>query len=938
MATADADPRLAGSLSCEDLERAFERFGVPGSGRRLVLTALVGDPVRRVGGGRRNVVVRYNSRKMGCLIQAESRSVELPFVYRCEFDPHVLLYLCQPARLHVRLRDSRGRSRLRPYVPDFLVYDDRTGFCFVECKPVSVLEADQAKPYPKFTRLEDGRWTFPAAEEALRGHGVSHRIFTSDEVNPIWDRNVRFLAGYVGADEPAGVVEVRGKLRRQGSIRTRDLLAAPGVPSAAVWWLAANREAWIEWERCFVADLDASWAHASESALLAHRHLPLPADPSPEPAVTVKLEPGARLLWDGVPWTVLNRGADKVTLQDEGAARRVVSLPLPSASVLLRDGAIACGAPTDHASEARERIMRSASPEALDEAVRRQQAIDHFTAHGEPPAGVSLASIRRWQRWARDGERRYGLGFAGLVRRRGRKPGTPDLDPRQQEVLAQVVDEYVHPRKRPKGGDDGAKRTRGGGAGGLAGAYAKLVERCRERDVSPPPSRETLRRAIKREPLAEVVRQRRGDGAAYSLEGPVPATGHGTPPHGDRAFEVGEVDHTPLDVRLVSSRTGAVLGSPWLTVLTDAYSRKPLAFELTFDPPSRATVLNVLSECVRRHNRVPDYLVMDRGSEFQSTDVETAFVALGIDKVERPARSPRYGAVIERLFGAVNTRFAHELAGSTKLLALGRALSPSHHPDRDAEFTLSDLHEFCERWFFEVYPSLVHRTLGQPPDDLFHHSLAVAGERLSRYVRFDQGLRILLAATPEPPYRVVDPGRGITVDYLRYWHDAFASGDLAGRQVDVKLDPADCSVAFARVHGQWISCDLAEGREYLLGRSWRQIRIGVREWRAQRREGIRSLRLNATRLGHFLAGIGEVSPSESALPAQIARDAELVSLPRSRASPDRPPALRVIPGGRASDPLGTRRPRPGLVPSSARKDEDHEEDFRFEDLEPFDGR
>ena len=28
-----------------------------------------------------------------------------------------------------------------------------------------------------------------------------------------------------------------------------------------------------------------------------------------------------------------------------------------------------------------------------------------------------------------------------------------------------------------------------------------------------------------------------------------------------------------------------------------------------------------------------------------STDVETAFAALGIDKVERPARSPRYGAV-----------------------------------------------------------------------------------------------------------------------------------------------------------------------------------------------------------------------------------------------------------------------------------------------------
>ena len=135
---------------------------MPESGRRPVLAALAGDPVRRVGGGRGNVVVRYNSRKMGCVVQAESRSVELPFVYRCEFDPHVLLHLCQPARLHIRPRDSRGRPRRRPYVPGFLVYDDRTGFRFVECKPVSALEADHAKPSPKFAHGEDGRWTFPA--------------------------------------------------------------------------------------------------------------------------------------------------------------------------------------------------------------------------------------------------------------------------------------------------------------------------------------------------------------------------------------------------------------------------------------------------------------------------------------------------------------------------------------------------------------------------------------------------------------------------------------------------------------------------------------------------------------------------------------------------------------------------------------------------------
>ena len=206
-----------------------------------------------------------------------------------------------------------------------------------------------------------------------------------------------------------------------------------------------------------------------------------------------------------------------------------------------------------------------------------------------------------------------------------------------------------------------------------------------------------------------------------------------------------------------------------------------------------------------------------------------------------------------------------------KLLALGRALSSSHHPDRDAEFTLPDLHGFCEWWFFEVYPSLVHRTLGQPPDDLLRHSLAVAGERLSRYVRFDQGLRVLLAPTPSPPCRVVDPGRGITIDYLRFWCDAFASGDLAGQQVDVNLDPADCSVVFARVHGQWVSCDLAEGREYLLGRSWCQIQIGSASGVRSAAKG--SAACASTRPGSATSSPGSASPL----------------LPRAR-SPHRSPA------------------------------------------------
>ena len=78
-----------------------------------------------------------------------------------------------------------------------------------------------------------------------------------------------------------------------------------------------------------------------------------------------------------------------------------------------------------------------------------------------------------------------------------------------------------------------------------------------------------------------------------------------TPRHGDRPFEIGHIDHTELDVEMISAHTGQVLGRPWMTLLIDAFSRRVLAFYLTFDAPSYRSCMMILRECVRRHRRLP---------------------------------------------------------------------------------------------------------------------------------------------------------------------------------------------------------------------------------------------------------------------------------------------------------------------------------------------
>src|SRR5207247_1926116 len=95
-----------------------------------------------------------------------------------------------------------------------------------------------------------------------------------------------------------------------------------------------------------------------------------------------------------------------------------------------------------------------------------------------------------------------------------------------------------------------------------------------------------------------------------------------------------------LDVELVCSRTGRPLGRPWATFLTDAFSRRLLAFALGFDPPSYRACMLVLRGCVRRHQRLPQTVVVDGGAEFESVYFETLLARYGRAASASTAWSP----------------------------------------------------------------------------------------------------------------------------------------------------------------------------------------------------------------------------------------------------------------------------------------------------------
>ena len=99
--------------------------------------------------------------------------------------------------------------------------------------------------------------------------------------------------------------------------------------------------------------------------------------------------------------------------------------------------------------------------------------------------------------------------------------------------------------------------------------WAALLHACEENGIAAP-SYITFCLATRKRPIFESVLKRRGRRAAYQHEPFHWEIEPTTPRHGDRPPEIGHIDHTELDVELVCSHTGRVLGRPWMTLLTDA--------------------------------------------------------------------------------------------------------------------------------------------------------------------------------------------------------------------------------------------------------------------------------------------------------------------------------------------------------------------------------
>lgn len=269
-----------------------------------------------------------------------------------------------------------------------------------------------------------------------------------------------------------------------------------------------------------------------------------------------------------------------------------------------------------------------------------------------------------------------------------------------------------------------------------------------------------------------------------------------------RPFQRAHIDHQLLaiDVLIAVSQNDFIFRSPWLTAMRDEGTDLILAQSLSFKPPSIRSCCMVLRDCARVHSRLPETIVVDNGSDFNSTYFEATLAHLGIHKQNRPPGAPRFGSPIESAFGSIQS-FIENLPGNKKNDQRERGASSSHKGQEHATFQFEDVVNGVAEYLriFNAYGI----------DDL-HSPEQRNSQGLAKYPASGQKVEFnhafLRLTAPGHRNRIqLDSARGLHYAKRHFRHpDLNVLPDKA--KVVIFEEPWDANRIYALVNGKLVTC------------------------------------------------------------------------------------------------------------------------------------
>lgn len=846
-------------LSDTKLESYFKAHKLSTEACDVILHIRSSDPSRRVKSGTGNAACRYPSQKMGFTIQAESHTNELAAVYQWEHEEAVYEFYDQPPRIKLGYQKENGRRVSILHTPDFfLLAENFTGW--VECKTEEHLQKLSESQPERYCRNEQGEWVCPPGEAYAAKYGLSYKLRSSAENDWTLIRNLIFLSDYLDTNCPMPTDEeksiVRALFERDPWIPLLDLLRVGEALSAdAIYKLIVEGDIYFSLYSQPISDYKYAIVYRNKVAFDIHRMraeeigqlVPI------ELASPITLTPGSRFNWGGMLWQIDIATDSSLFIRNQ--ENHSVELDLQDVEAYIVEGKIT-GVVTDLAKEIQTKgyqVIAEASPAEMQIAVDRYQLLQAPSQDIEPEKRRSASSIKAYHKKFSDSLATYGNGLIGLfpkIHLRGNR--NRKLDDAVIQLMENVIQTHYLQPSRPT----------------FRSVYGELLLQCVESGLEPP-SEKTFRAEIKKLDRYEAELARGGRRAAYKYEQFYWRIEVDTPRHGERPFQIAHIDHTLLDVEIGDHIYGTTYARPWWSVMLDAHSRKVLATWLSFDEPSYRSCMMVIRNCIKSHQRIPNMIVVDGGTEFDGVYFETLVSHLKGIKKSRAKSKARYGTLVERFFGIANTQLIHNLKGNTQATRNPRGCVTSHDPKKHVAWTLNGLRDALEAWIEEVYEASPHKTLGVSPAKAFSVGMLHAGMREHARVSYDLKLQLLCLPTTKKGTAKVDNVQGVTINYLNYWCQELTEPVIQGKQVPVRYDPDDASVAYVYVYSKWIRCR-SQYPELFTGRSTKQIAILSQELKAKNREMGCKEKITAELIARFMRKVGDSEKAQR----QIWRDQE----------------------------------------------------------------
>jgi putative transposase len=781
----------------------FRRLKLSKEAQELLTHIRTSPPSRTPGARRGNMPIWYPSKKMSCIIKAESHKVEFAFLLQVEHDDDVLEVWDQPPSIQLEYQDRHGRAQRPLHTADYFLF--RYGQAgWVECKPTQEL-IRQARLRPNRYQLdEQGKWRCPPGEEVAARYGLFYQVYASDQVNWAAQDNWLFLEDYYQDLERLNIPETTLEMLYQQVSECPGIMLADlhercrDIPADFINIAIARHVLYIDLNHYRLSEPWQTPVFPSrKSARATVHHSNQVGDQTTSPSHITALT-GTLVSWAGQQWQVSEASPTAITLASAGSdpfflARSAFDALIQDEKIVLHPSAT-----PSHFTVEGQTLLDSARDVDLATAVFRDRVIhpnqyddDEQAQIAGRAASIPARTQRFWRQQYREAQQRHGSGLIGLLphfTRRGRK-GEADSAPRKliHEVLETHYDTLIRKPKR--------------------GAYGEYLKRAEEQQIAPLSPRTFYREVERHKTVYEQIVVREGKRAAYPFKDYVREQEKTVSRHGNYAWAMAHLDHTELNLALCDSRTGQVLGKCWLTLLILSHPRRIAAYYLTFDPPSYRSCLAVLRLCVKRYGRLPTAITVDGGPEFQSVYFEHLLALYCVRKHQRPAAEPRFGSPQERLFGTLETEFLYHLLGNTQATREPRTMTKATDPERLAVWTLPKLAERVQHWADEEYETMRHPALGMTPRQAYELSLKRDGERLHKSIEYDDTFLKATFPTTRKGTAKVEPGVGVRMNYLDYWCEAMRDPTVEETQVKVRYDPFNVDVGYAYIDGRWRKCD-----------------------------------------------------------------------------------------------------------------------------------